>query len=446
MSVTDDRPLATSANAPARRKRKVFRHRGAPQADWPAVPLAERVEAAERRLREQRSEALYEALSDGEVEAKIAVRRRIRALKLDQELRAAEDEVRAVDLETSRERSREAKAAAEEDRRRNEEAELLRWKQRAGDKAEQLTSKTSQLAETAKLLVLAKRAIIAGIVLLLAWSGVNVQQQMVPSGDTTDPLFWLSYGIDLTLGGLLALLMLTSAATARAGMDQRRERIKGWRLSRYMQEAAILAGSLLLNTASHLAHGELLLAAKAAVPPIMVGMLVWSYNHITSRLSDTLLALTDDLQTQEQLVSDLEEAWAELEQQHAQQEELQQRLHDLEATAQRWESEAKNLHAERDARPEVQLDDTTVSLMPHALRAFGAMASGALSASMLPDGGGVPSGGQLATYLRLPKAEGGRVRDLMKTLVRGDVRIVIDPDGEVAEQPRELVPQLSRAL
>lgn len=443
MSMTDDRPLATRGNAGSG-VRWWRRGRQRPhQAETPAVPLAERVAAAEQRVRDQRSTALFEAMDNDEVEAKIAAAKRLRALALEHELREGEAAIEAREAEARRLRALASKDAAEQDRRRNEEAEIRRWKLRAGDKAEQLTSKSAQLAETAKLLVTGKRAIIAGIVLLLLWSGVNVQQQLVPRNDIGDPLFWLSYALDVVLGGMLVLLMLTSATTARAGMNRRSEKLFGWKWSRYLQEATILAASLALNTASHLRNGEHLLAAKSAIPPIMVGMLVWAYNHITNQLSETLLKLTGDLETQQQLVRDLEAAREEIEAQRLREEALQGQLAEQAAVIESLGSERDRLVAERDSREEIVLDEHTGQLFPHALRGFEGMAVGALTPSIMEDGGGVPARSQLASKMNLSQRIAGDVRDLMKKINTGNAKLVVPrPKEEPDAEP--VVPMLNR--
>lgn len=444
MSVTHDRPLETRANAPEGRRGWLRRGRAAQLGELPAVSLAERVAAAEQRVCDQGSEALFEALSDGEIDDKIAAGKRLRALELRQKLREGEAAIAAREIEAQRVRARAEKDAAEEDRRRNEEAGILRWQQRAGDKAEQLTSKAAQLAETAKLLVTGKRAIIGGIVLLLIWSGVNVQQQLVPGNDVGDPLFWISYALDVTLGGTLVLLMLTSATTARAGMNHRKELVNGWKASRYLQEAAILAASLALNTGTHLRNGELMMAAKSAIPPIMVGMLVWAYNHITTQLSETLLKLTDDLETHEQLVRDLDAARGEIDAQRLREEALQGQLAEQVAAMQALNAETAMLVAERDGREEIVLNAKTLPLLPHALRGFEGMAAGTLTASIVADGGGVPAGSQLASRLNLSKPIANEVRDLMKKLASGDAKLVVGEPEEATADP--VVPMLSRAL
>ncbi|MFC9250624.1 hypothetical protein [Amycolatopsis thailandensis] len=390
---------------------------------------------------DQRSEALFEALSDVEIDAKIAAGRHLRELNLAQEVREGEAEVAARDTELRRLRALKVRDDAEEDRRRNEEASIRRWKQRAGDKAEQLTSNSAKLADTAKLLVMTKRGIIAGVVILLVWSGINVQQQLVPENDLTDPLFWASYGIDIVLGYMLVSLMLTSATTARAGMNQRRELIGGWKISRYFLEISILSGSLLLNTGTHLRNDELLLAAKAAVPPLMVGLLVLAYNHITNELSATLLKLTDDLETHEKLVRDFETAKAEIEAQREREVALLQQLDEQAAEVRALAVETERLQEERDNRKAVVLDERTLPLLPHALRGFEGLAAGTLTASIMADGGGVPAGSQLATRLGLPKPLANDVRDLMKVLASGDAKLVV---GELSEV-EEFVPTLSRA-
>uniref|UniRef100_UPI003F490935 hypothetical protein n=1 Tax=Amycolatopsis sp. CA-151526 TaxID=3239921 RepID=UPI003F490935 len=408
----------------------------------PVVSLAEHVAAAERRLQEAASPALYAAPSDREISEKIGEHERLRRLKLAQDVREQEAELQVRQASLQRRLARDAKDAAEEDRRLDELARTRRWQQRAADEAEQLTSRAAQLAATAKLLITAKRAIITGIVVLLAWSGVNVQQQLVPSGDQSDPLFWLSYALDGALGGTLVLLMLTSARIARAGVADTRA---GRLFSRYLQEAVILGASLVLNTASHLRHGELVLAVKSAIPGAMIGMLVWAYNHITDRLSETLIKLTGDVETEQQVRRDLAAAQADVAAARELEAQLREVVDQAQAHAQAAAAEVAALRAERDGRAVIRLDAEIEALMPHVRRGFEGLAAGTLDPSMAEDGGGVPAAGQLATRLGLSRPVAMKVRDLMKKLRGGDAALVVSVESEEDAAHGTLVPSLSLA-
>src|SRR4051812_8534079 len=103
MSVTHDRPLETRANTPEGRRWWFGRQQAPQQAERPVVSLAERVAAADERVQTlNRSDALFEAPSDDEINAKIAAGEHLRALQLQQQVREGEAEIRAREIEAQR--------------------------------------------------------------------------------------------------------------------------------------------------------------------------------------------------------------------------------------------------------------------------------------------------------------------------------------------------------
>lgn len=344
------------------------------------MTLAERVADAEYRTQYQDSSALYDAMDDAEIDAKIAAHREIRARRLAEELRNDRAEIAAAEKAGERSRRIAAEDAAAEDEQRAAAAEQARWRRTAATTAERLTSKDARLAELARLLVVGRKILLWLLPVGMLWSGLNVQRNLVPDGNMANPLYWVSFGVEALISGALIFLMLTSAALARSGQVPGPDASWWQRSSRYMAEGGLVVASVLLNTATPFLAGHRLLALEFAVPSLAVGLLVWVYNHMTDRLSAAIVALS--------------------------------------APA-----------------PTIVLDEAGVAVLGHAERGFTLMAEGVLQPSTAQDGEGVPAGGQLARHLQLSKPIANQVRDMMKTIARGDAKIVI-PVVDQEKRPR----------
>lgn len=379
MSVIHDRALPSSANGSNGAPVRHLGQRGESEHERDRAPVSEatpdrslvdeldrlRAEVAAQpellKLKRQRltpKELQAEAdLGQFEREQQRAqTRRRIRA-EVRRENAAARREEKLRDLQ-----------AREEMKRAYASANLARWRNRAADQAERLTSKDMRVAQLARQLSWTKRVLVTLVVVGMAWSGVNVQHNLVPSNNTADPLFWISYGVDALLLGALVILMLTSATMSRWQQADDRTTGRLGRAGGYALEVTLTAVSLGLNTVPRMAAGDWGKAFEYAVAPLAVAVLLWVYNWSTRVLSQIL------------------------------------------ATA--------------AAEQPLQLDEHGVRLLGLAQRGFAAMAEGRLRPSTAEDGGGVPAGGQLARYLEVSKPIANDVRDLMKRIARDEVKIV----------------------
>uniref|UniRef100_UPI003F499BAE hypothetical protein n=1 Tax=Amycolatopsis sp. CA-290885 TaxID=3239925 RepID=UPI003F499BAE len=349
--------------------------------------MSDQVAAARQRVVDQAEDALYAAMSDEEIAERKQLSAQLRREQFAEHVRNERAQLAAERAAGDRERRIRQEDAATDDLLRREQASAARWRRRAAAEADKLTSNDALIAQVARLLVITKRVLVGLATIGMAWTAVNVQKNLVPDNNMATPMFWLSYGVEALFSGVLVMLMLSSAAAARAGLDQAKaeggpsgsvSKGRGFDLakwSRYGQEALLLSVSLGLCAGPELHAGNELKALEYAVAPIGVAVVVWAYNHITGRLSAALVKLSVP-------------------------------------------------------QPSVKLDEEGVALLGHAQRAFAGMQAGELHASAAADGGGVPAATQLARYLEVSKPIAMRVRDVMKSMSRGQVVISVADQEE----------------
>ncbi|BDT94219.1 hypothetical protein IFM12275_41950 [Nocardia sputorum] len=227
--------------------------------------LAQQVETARGKLPLQLDPALLEVLSEREIAAERELAEWIRARRREQRRRAIEAE-----LATER-RDRKSAAAL----RRAEEADA-RWHRRALAARRRASSQDARLAQLYRRAEWSSRALIAVVVLGMVWAGVNVQHNLVPSGDMSDPLYWLSYGIEAMISIPIITIMVAATTAARWGRELARGKV-------IFFEAALLGTTVALNTGPHLAAGDLGRAAEYAIAPVMVGVVIWLHAWVSAR-------------------------------------------------------------------------------------------------------------------------------------------------------------------
>ncbi|NKQ59221.1 hypothetical protein HFP15_40920 [Amycolatopsis sp. K13G38] len=304
-------------------------------------------------------------LTDDEFDAIADLEKEKREQTRQQELRHFEAELADADAEFEAGRTLKKSARRFEAARAKSTAVMQEWRQRAAHAAERLTSHDMRLAQLTRQLTWTRRVLITLMAVGMAWSAVNVQHNLVPSGNSAEALFWVSYGVEALVSGCLIVLLMTSATLERWGYDRARHGRSGYAL-----EAVLVFVSLGLNIGTPLSHGDVPLALEYSVAPLMVGALVGTYNYATGALSRVLA----------------EQAHADIRQRYA------------------------GLLADGE-------------LLALAGRGLAAMNDGVLRPSTAEDGGGVPSASALASGLGVSKPRACQVRDAMKLLrVIGDQR------------------------
>ncbi|WP_280239114.1 hypothetical protein [Nocardia abscessus] len=227
--------------------------------------LAQQVETARGKLPLQLDPALLQVLSEREIAAERELAEWIRAQRRKQRRREIEAELAAE------QRDRKSAAAL----RRSDEADA-RWHRRALAARRRVSSADARLAQLYRRAEWSSRALIAVVVLGMVWAGVNVQHNLVPSGDMSDPLYWLSYGIEAMISIPIITIMVAATTAARWGRELARGKV-------IFFEAALLGTTVALNTGPHLAAGDLSRAVEYAIAPVMVGVVIWLHAWVSAR-------------------------------------------------------------------------------------------------------------------------------------------------------------------
>ncbi|WP_327112490.1 hypothetical protein OHB12_28910 [Nocardia sp. NBC_01730] len=227
--------------------------------------LAQRVETARGKLPLQHDPALLQVLSEREIAAERELAEWIRAQRRKQQRSAIEAELAAE------KRDRKSAAAI----RRSDDADA-RWHRRALAARRRVSSADARLAQLYRRAEWSSRALIAVVVLGMVWAGVNVQHNLVPSGDMSDPLYWLSYGIEAMISIPIITIMVAATTAARWGRELARGKV-------IFFETALLGTTIALNAGPHLAAGDLGRAAEYAIAPVMVGVVIWLHAWVSAR-------------------------------------------------------------------------------------------------------------------------------------------------------------------
>ncbi|MGW4770242.1 hypothetical protein ACWEO2_19615 [Nocardia sp. NPDC004278] len=241
--------------------------------------LAERVANARGRLPLQDDAALVQVLSDAEIDAERELAQWVRAQRRGQRKRAVEDEL------TAEKRNRRTTAAIQ----RADDADA-RWHRRALAARRRVSNQDARLAQLYRRAEWSSRALIVVVVLGMVWAGVNVQHNLVPSGNMADPLYWLSYGIEAMISIPIITIMVAATTAARWGRELDRGKV-------VLFEAALLGTTVALNAGPHLAAGSFGQAAEYAIAPVMVGVVIWLHAWVSARyalLIDSVPLIDDE--------------------------------------------------------------------------------------------------------------------------------------------------------
>jgi hypothetical protein len=240
------------------------------EANHEIAALAHRVATARGKLPLQTDPALFAELSEQEMAAELELAAWTRAQRRRQRRRAVSAEL----------------AAEKRDRRvarwltRVDQADD-RWHRRALAARRRVSNPDARLAQLYRRAEWSSRALIGVVVLGMVWAGVNVQHNLVPSGDMSNPLYWLSYGFEAMISIPIIAIMILATTAARWGREIQRGRI-------VFLEAALLAVTVALNAGPHLADHHPARAAATAVAPIMVGAVIWLHAWTSTRYASLI--------------------------------------------------------------------------------------------------------------------------------------------------------------
>ncbi|MGO4616420.1 hypothetical protein AB4305_23540 [Nocardia sp. 2YAB30] len=236
-----------------------------PVDDLVAGALPDRVQIAHERLAHQDDPALLEALSERE----LAASRELAELVRDHE--RYEHRARIQAAADAAERVRRTAAALAE----REAADLLRAAEAIGEQRRS----SSPHAKVARLHQRKPRVLglLAGVVAFsMLFSAVTVQQNIAPTGGMTNPMWWLSYGLEALISAVLVALMLSTGDTAEWGVIDRL-----WQI--YTVEGVLLTASIALNTFPYIKIGDVTGIGIHAIAPIMIGVALVTHRLVAER-------------------------------------------------------------------------------------------------------------------------------------------------------------------
>jgi hypothetical protein len=318
--------------------------------------LKDRVAASVERVHWQASPALMEALSDEELDEERKLAEKIRRRDRGERWRNKRAEIR-----------RARKSARDARRREDAAAKDTRWHQIARHRRARLTSPDARLAGLAWKAALTHRGLMVLVVIGMAWSAINVQQGLVPPvrneagqlvSDLGNPLFWVSYGVEVMISGCLVFIMLASSTFSEWGRPLRRGVATVIEIGLLLFSAALNVGPRLNEDGA-----ELSTVWQYLVAPVMVGAVLWLHAWTSARYGELLADVV--------------------------------------------------IEDEVDGG---RLDDDQALVLDQVRRAFEAMSRGELQPSTAPDGGGVPAVRPLQNYLNITQGQARHVRDVMKRL------------------------------
>ncbi|MEU7764441.1 hypothetical protein AB0B25_04880 [Nocardia sp. NPDC049190] len=237
----------------------------APVDDLVAGALPDRVQIAHERLAHQDDPALLEALSQRE----LAAARELAELVRDHERNEQRARIQAAADAAARVRHTAAELAE------REAADLLRAAQAIGEQRHS----SSPHAKVARLHQRKPRVLglLTGVVAFsMLFSAVTVQQNIAPNGGMTNPMWWLSYGLEALISAVLVALMLSTGDTAEWGVIDRL-----WQV--YTVEGVLLTASIALNTFPYIKAGAVSGIGIHAIAPIMIGVALVTHRLVAER-------------------------------------------------------------------------------------------------------------------------------------------------------------------
>ncbi|OBA48953.1 hypothetical protein A5789_02920 [Nocardia sp. 852002-51101_SCH5132738] len=243
-----------------------------------AEDLAARVATARGRLAWQHDPALREMLSDDELAAERELAEWERAT--DREIRRRTKAAQLAALKRAQKSDQQIARVDDKD---------SRWHRKARAARRRMASPDAQLAQLYRHASWSARALITVVVIGMAWSGVNVQHNLVPDGDTADPLYWLSYGLEAMISVPIIAIMVVATNAARLGKEIDRGKV-------VFLELALMGLTVGLNVIPRIAADDGARAAEFAVAPFMVGVVIWLHSWVAGRYATLIdeCAVDDD--------------------------------------------------------------------------------------------------------------------------------------------------------
>ncbi|MFE3195853.1 hypothetical protein ACFXHA_43120 [Nocardia sp. NPDC059240] len=238
-----------------------------------AGPLPDRVATARTRVTHQYDPALTDALSERELSADRDLAERVR----DHDRR--ERLARLDAAEAAAERLRRTTGQLAE----RQAADLIR----AGQAIAEQRLSSSPHAKVARLH--RRKSVVLGVltgvlVLAMVISAVSVQHNIAPDGGPANVWWWLAYGVEFLISGMLISLMISTGDTAEWEVIEDPRQVYGI-------EAVLLAVTVTLNTYPYF-HGlqrpDWFGIGVHSIAPIAIGAALWTYEVVAARYGQAI--------------------------------------------------------------------------------------------------------------------------------------------------------------
>ncbi|WP_280383856.1 hypothetical protein [Nocardia wallacei] len=272
----DSNAGATAETAPNRRIQRLR------ESDRPQLgngerddSLSDRIEKARARVAKQYDPALYEEMSEGEIDEERHLHKSMRTKRRRMRKRVF---VRQLAAEFRR-------VKATERARRREEREK-RWHEEALSARRRVTDPNAKVGTLHRRATVMSRNLGVVIVGALLWSAVNVGRNLVPDGSgPSGPTWWalwgLSFGIEFVVSIPIFEIMTLASTAARHGQKVDRSKV-------LLFEGALLLLTVSLNAGPHLADDDLGRAAQYSVAPVMIVVCLWLHAWLSNRYADLI--------------------------------------------------------------------------------------------------------------------------------------------------------------
>lgn len=255
--------------------------------DLLAGALPERASIAHERLAHQYDPALTEALSQRELSAQRELAEKIRDYERGEQLARIEAAQSAADRVR---RTRDQLAD-------NEAKDLVRAAQAIAEqrRAASPHAKVARLHRRKNFVL----GILTGVVAFaMVFSAVTVQHNIIPDGNPGDLMWWLAYGLETLISGMLIALMISTSDTAEWEVIE-----NPWVV--YGIEGVLLAVTVTLNVYPFWKSGDHFGVGVHAIAPITIGTALATHGVVSKRYGDAIAKATAQVPDAEDLTGRL---------------------------------------------------------------------------------------------------------------------------------------------
>ncbi|MCX4099264.1 hypothetical protein [Nocardia sp. alder85J] len=264
--------------------------------DLLAAALPDRVRIAQQRVAHQHDPALVQAYSERELTADRQLAEQVRDFGRRERLARMEAAASAA------ERVRRTSSVLAE----REAADLLRASQAIAEQRH-AASPHAKVARLHRRKPLVLGILTTVVVFAMLFSAVTVQRNIIPNGSPSNLLWWLSYGLETLISGMLIALMLSTSDTAEFGVIESKA-------TAYGIEGLLLTVTVTLNIYPYAHAKDLFNVGVHAIAPITIGAALATHRVVAGRYGRAIEVATaavpaaEDLQVRLAALADVAEA------------------------------------------------------------------------------------------------------------------------------------------